>query len=176
MNIAVYFFITLLNGSFTHGAELTAFTRVDLNRYVGKWHEIARLPMKHQEGCVKSQAEYALEKDGTISVTNSCTLNNGDSKVAKGIARVQDKQSNAKLKVNFVPAWLRWLGIGWGDYWIIDLDPDYNYAVVSEPSRTYLWILSRSPNMKKSLYDGIIARLKEKDFDLSKLIVSGEIK
>lgn len=152
--------------------DLESVKNLDLTRYAGLWYEIARLPMTHQEGCIKSQANYEISGD-EVKVVNSCSLADGKTKKAEGIARVEDKITKAKLKVNFVPAWLRWIGIGWGDYWVIELDADYKYAVVSEPKKEYLWILSRSPSMNKVLYNEILARLKAKGFSLEKLIVSG---
>ena len=154
---------------------LETVAHVDLNRYKGLWHEIARLPMERQKDCIRSQAEYIQGAKGEIMVKNRCSLADGSIKEVTGLTRIEDKVSFAKLKVNFVPAWLRFLGVGWGNYWIIDLDPEYQFAVVSEPKREYLWILSRTPGLSKEIYDGIIERIKQKGFDTSKLIVSGEI-
>lgn len=169
-----FFLVSFLLLTQAIASELVSVPSLDVARYVGKWHEIARLPMKHQDGCIKSQAEYSLRKDGKIDIKNSCSLADGKSKEVSGIARIEDKQTNSKLKVNFVPGWLRWLGIGWGDYWVIEIGADYEYAVVSEPKRQYLWILSRTPSIKKVLYDEIIDRLSKNGFDLSKLIISGD--
>jgi apolipoprotein D and lipocalin family protein len=167
---ALFFIIFCLAQS---SLALETVPQVDLNRYAGNWHEIARFPNKHQTDCVKTEAIYTLEK-GAIGVKNRCSLADGKVKEVTGISKIEDPKTNAKLKVNFVPAWLRWLGIGWGNYWVIELDADYQYAVVSEPKREYLWILSRAPVMSKAIYEGIIGRLKDKGFDTSKLIVSGE--
>ncbi len=154
---------------------LEAVADVDLKRYMGNWHEMARLPNKHQMDCVKTEAIYGMDEKGAISITNRCSLADGSIKLIKGIAKIEDPQSTAKLKVNFVPSWLRWTGIGWGNYWIIELDSDYQFAVVSEPKQEYLWILSRTLKMKKDIYDGIVERLQKKGFDTSKLIFSGEL-
>lgn len=157
---------------FSFASELETVPKLDLNRYAGKWYEIARLPMKHQDGCIKSEAEYKISGDEII-VTNRCSLTDGKNKEITGIARLKDKSAPAKLEVNFVPGWIRWTGIGWANYWVIEVGDDYQYAVVSEPKREFLWILSRKPSIKKSLYDEITARLSKKGFDLSKLIISG---
>ena len=135
-------------------AELKTVPKLDLNRYAGKWYEIARLPMKHQDGCIKSEAEYVIS-GSEITVTNRCSLADGKNKEITGIARVKDKSASAKLEVNFVPGWIRWTGIGWANYWVIEIGADYQYAVVSEPKREYLWILSRKPSIQKNLYDEI---------------------
>lgn len=161
---------------FANAAEiLSTVPKVDLDRYIGTWHEIARFANKHQKDCVKTQAEYSYgDKPGNIIIKNKCSLSDGSEKQISGIAHVDDP-TNAKLKINFVPSWLRWLGIGWGNYWIIELDDDYQYAVVSEPKKEYLWILSRTPSMNKIIYAGLVSRLKDKGFDTANLIVSDQL-
>jgi apolipoprotein D and lipocalin family protein len=136
---------------------LEVVPRVEPSRYTGTWYEIARYPNSFQKGCIHSSAVYKLGSDGSISVINSC-LKKGVMKTAKGKARIVDPITNAKLKVSFFWPFS-------GDYWIIDLGEDYDYAVVSEPRRKYLWILARSPQMDDSLYAQILSRLREKGFD-----------
>jgi apolipoprotein D and lipocalin family protein len=133
---------------------------VDLERYLGRWYEIASYPMYFQRGCTATTADYSLRKDGLIEVINSCRKESVDGKLkqAKGRAKIVDPTTNAKLKVSF-------FGPFWGPYWIIDLDPDYQWAVVGVPSRKYLWILSRSPRIDTALYDEILARLPAKGYD-----------
>jgi apolipoprotein D and lipocalin family protein len=146
---------------------------VNLSRYLGKWYEIARFSNSFQKDCVEAIAEYSLIDDEKIQVINTCRrIKDGRLSSVTGIARVEDPVTHAKLKVNFVPSWLRWTGIGNGDYWIIDLDKDYTYAVVSEPSRKYLWILSRTPTMPQATYNDILKRLRDQNFEVSKLIPS----
>ena len=137
---------------------------VDLNRYLGKWYEIASYPAWFQKGCTASMAEYSLLPDGKIRVVNSCRKNNLDGKLkqSKGTAEVVDPTTNAKLKV-----WFLWPFKG--NYWIIDLDPDYQWAVVGEPRRKYLWILSRTQRMDEALYRNILSRLPHKGYDPSRL-------
>jgi apolipoprotein D and lipocalin family protein len=154
---------------------LETVPQVDLQRYLGQWYEIARLPNSFQKFCVQSTAEYAMREDGQISVTNRCSQEDGALDEAVGVAQIRDVATNAKLRVSFLPSWLRWTGIGWGKYWIIDLDSHYQFAVVSEPNREYLWILNRQPQMKREIYNGIVVKLRAMDFDLSKLIVSGDL-
>ena len=125
---------------------LTVVDSVDLERYLGKWYEIASYPAWFQKGCTASTAEYSLLPDG-IWVVNRCRKDRPDGplKESKGKAEIVDTATNAKLKV-----WFFWPFKG--NYWIIDLDPDYKWAVVGEPSREYLWILSRAPTMEKSQF------------------------
>jgi apolipoprotein D and lipocalin family protein len=133
---------------------------VDLDRYLGVWYEIASYPMYFQRGCTATTATYSLREDGLIKVINSCRKGTLDGKLkqAKGRAKVVDTETNAKLKVSF-------FGPFWGDYWIIDLDPDYQWAVVGGPKRKYLWILSRTPKMDPVLYEEIVARLPAMGYD-----------
>ena len=138
---------------------------VDLSRYTGQWYEISRYPHRFQEGCVGSRATYTLRNDGKIAVLNECHEGSFSGKLrnAKGIAKVADTKSNAKLKVSFFWPF-------YGDYWIIDLGKDYEYAVVGHPDRTYLWILSRTKKMDETLYGEILGRLASKGYDITKLI------
>jgi apolipoprotein D and lipocalin family protein len=140
---------------------LEVVPHVDLTRYAGTWYEIASFPQHFQKGCTYSRADYRLQDDGTVEVVNSCFRNNTVDSV-KGKAWVADRTTNAKLKVSFF--WpLR------GDYWIIELGKDYDYAVVSAPSMKYLWILSRTPKMEEDRYQETVARLRERGFDTARL-------
>ena len=155
----------LLTACTTNGrqsAPLDVVPAVDLARYIGRWYEIASFPQRFQKGCTDSRAEYRIRPDGDVEVLNSCLR---DEKVdtAKGKAWVVDKATNAKLKVSFFWPFR-------GDYWIIDLSKDYEYAVVSAPSMQYLWILSRTPQMEEQRYQEIVARLKDRRFDVERLI------
>lgn len=147
--------------------ELETVPSVDLDRYLGTWYEIARYPAWFQRNCTAVTAEYSLRDDGKIKVINSCRKKTIDGKLkqANGRAKIVDQASNAKLKVSF-------FGPFWGDYWIIDLDPEYTWAVVGMPSRKYLWILSRSPMMDEEVFQGIVSRLPEKGYDVTKLLMT----
>lgn len=137
---------------------------VDLNRYAGKWFEIASYPQRFQKGCHCTTAEYTLSDRGYVIVENRCNRNSitGKQSYIKGKAFVEKNSGNAKLKVQFFWPFK-------GKYWIIDLADDYSYAVVRHPNRKYLWILSRTPKIDNTIYQQILLRLKEKGFDLSKL-------
>ena len=143
---------------------LEAVSHINLDRYLGKWYEIASFPQWFQKGCVASSATYTLRPDGEIEVLNQCrkeTLD-GKLKTAKGKAWVVDRKTNAKLKVRFFWPFS-------GDYWIIDIGENYQYAVVGHPKRNYLWILSRTPQMDPAVYDGILERLRKQQYDLNRL-------
>lgn len=141
---------------------LEVVPHVELKKYLGKWYEIAHLPARFQEGCTDTTATYTLSEDGNISVLNECKRS-GKVKQAKGKAKVVDKNSGAKLKVTFFWPF-------YGDYWIINLGKDYDYAIVGTPNRKYLWILSRTPQMDDKLFSQLIESVKSKGFDVNKLI------
>jgi apolipoprotein D and lipocalin family protein len=145
--------------------SLSVVSAVDLERYLGKWYEIASYPAWFQKGCVGSTAHYSMLDNGKIQVVNRCYKDSldGPLKESKGKAEVVDATTNAKLRV-----WFFWPFKG--NYWIIDLSPEYQWVVVGEPSRKYLWILSRTPVINESVFQGILARLPEKGYDPDKLI------
>lgn len=149
---------------------------VDLDRYLGQWFEIARLPNRFQKKCMRTTAEYQRRKDGDIRVINRCRLQGKDKiKQAIGRAWVTDKTSQAKLKVQFALTGVK-LPFMAGKYWIIDLAEDYSYAVVGEPSRDYLWILSRTETLPKSTLNALIMQARQQGFPVGKLIFSGGAK
>jgi apolipoprotein D and lipocalin family protein len=143
---------------------LEVVPHVDLKKYLGKWYEIAHLPARFQEGCDNTTATYTLSEDGSISVLNE-SIKNGKAKQAKGKAKVVDKNSGAKLKVTFFWPF-------YGDYWIINLGKDYDYAVVGTPNRKYLWILSRTPQMDDELFSQLKESVKSKGFNVNNLIIT----
>lgn len=158
------------NGS---AEPLSTIDALDVPRYMGKWYEIARYPNWFQKKCVSdSSAEYSMRTDGRVQVVNRCLLGNGDVKEAIGTARQIGGSTSAKLKVSFVPPWLSFIPAVWGDYWVIDLDSQYQLVAVSEPSRNYLWILARTPTIEKKTFDAMLDRLKSRGFESDKLILS----
>ncbi len=144
--------------------NLQTVSKVELDKYLGKWYEIARLPAGFQSGCNKTTATYTLLDNGNVSVLNEC-IKNGKYKKAKGTAKVVDKQTGAKLKVTFFWPF-------YGDYWIIKLGENYDYAVVGTPNRKYLWILSRTQKMDEKLYSELVEFAKSKGFNVDRLIVT----
>jgi apolipoprotein D and lipocalin family protein len=147
---------------------------VDLEQYAGLWYEIARYPTPFDEDTVAVTAEYTLLQDGTVHVLNRGLVGDlgGPETTIEGIARVADPVSQAKLKVSFDRPGLEQLE---ADYWIIDLAEDYSYAVVSEPLRFILYILSRTPTMDPVLYDGIVQSLTERGFDPDRIELTPQI-
>ena len=141
---------------------------VNLQKYIGKWYEIAKLPNWFQKSCAKgTTAEYTIDEDGDIIVKNSCYESGNSLNTANGLAKIVDKKTNAKLKVSFVNI----LGIRlfWGDYWILGLGKDYEYAVVGTGNRKYAWILSRTKILSKEKIDEAVVILKKNGFDISKI-------
>ncbi len=143
---------------------------VDLNKYAGKWYEIASFPQRFQKGCNCTTATYTPSDKGFVVVENRCNKDSVTGKISyiKGKAFVVKNSGNAKLKVQFFWPFR-------AKYWIIDLADDYSYAVVSHPNKKYLWILSRTATLDQSIYNGILNRLKEKGFDLSLLKATKQI-
>jgi apolipoprotein D and lipocalin family protein len=158
----------------SHAAEpappLKPIASLDVPRYMGAWYEIAKYPNRFQKQCASSTvATYSLEPDRTVKVVNSCLRADGRPDSAVGSARQVGPATSAVLEVRFAPAWLSFLPMVWGDYWVIDLDPDYTLAAVSEPKREYLWILARTPTVPAAAYDALLARLRRQGFDPGRL-------
>ena len=155
---------------------LSSVPALDVSRYAGQWHEIAHLPNRFQEDCAgEITATYTLRAAGHLGVRNACLGKDGRQIVADGEARPVAGQPG-QLQVRFAPGWLSWLPWVWADYWVIDLDPDYTWAVVGEPGREYFWILSREPTMDRTLFDAIRLRAGQLGYDLSDLVVSAPLR
>lgn len=149
---------------------LQTIARLDVGRYLGTWYEIAKYPNRFQRQCVAdTSALYRLRDDGQLDIINRCRQANGEVAEAVGRARQDGPADSPKLEVRFAPAWLSWLPMVWGNYWVIDLDADYQLVAVSEPDREYLWVLSRTPTVEAGAYQALLGRLQAKGFDLSKL-------
>ncbi len=175
--VAIIFFV--LSGSTAatsrdDRAQLPVVPSIDVSRYQGKWYEIARLPNSFQEKCAGDvTATYSQLDGGKLKVTNECRRRNGKLARAEGLARLANKSGpNSKLKVRFAPAWLGWIPLVWGDYWIIELAPDYSYSVVGTPDRKYLWVLSRSSHMDDAVFRSIVSRASDKGYDTARLLVT----
>ena len=148
---------------------LEVVSQVELDRYVGTWYEVARLPNWFQDQCIGNvTAEYSRLDDGTIEVVNRCLRENGQTDEARGVARIIDISTNAKLEVSFVSLF-GW-NLLWGDYWILDLGDDYEYAVVGMPSRKYAWILSRSVQLSPEVWGHIRQLLIRAGYDPKQLV------
>ncbi len=140
-----------------------------LPRYLGTWYEIARLPMRHEPAaCTDVSANYSLQENGNVRVHNRCRLD-GVVEEAIGEASVVDKDS-ARLAVSFLPKGLRWLPFTKGDYWVMQVAPDYSVSLVGSPDRKYLWLLARTPQLDRTVQDHYLANARNQGFELAELI------
>jgi apolipoprotein D and lipocalin family protein len=147
---------------------------VDLSRYTGLWHEIARLPMWAQRNCVTSTAEYRLLENGNVGVRNACVTKYGGRISIDGEGTIVDREQRAKLNVVFdqwaakLVSWFR----SWeqGNYWILRLDPNYQWTLVGTPDREYLWILARSTTLDETLYHDLVEYARRQGFPVERLI------
>lgn len=153
---------------------LVVQTDVDLNQYMGTWHEQVRLPNRFQKKCAADvAAHYERLADGTVAVTNQCVTKDGELTKAEGQARPQADQkpiNNAILEVRFAPKWLSWLPSVWGDYWIMRIAGDYEYSLVGTPDRDYLWVLSREKNADPAIVQELLEYAGEQGFDIQNVV------
>ncbi len=165
--------LAIISLSFTTQAETVppqAVDQVDIQRYAGKWYEIAHLPMYFQRKCVSNiSAQYTVNADQTMGVLNSCRIENGEMISSEGVAYPQN-QGNSKLKVSFLPPGLRWIPFTKGHYWVLRVDPEYKVVLVGGPSTKYLWILSREPQLDEATYQSYLDTAKYYGYDITKLI------
>ena len=146
--------------------DKSVIQELDVNKYLGIWYEIARYDHRFERGLVGVTANYSLREDGKIKVINSGYKNtlNGNYSQAIGKAKIPDPINNpAKLKVSFFLFF-------YGDYYVMEMDGGYQWAVIGSSSDSYLWILSRSPQMPDDLYAILLEKIKKRGYDLSKLI------
>ena len=150
---------------------VTTVAAVDLSRYLGLWYEVAKIPNRFQKQCVSgTTAEYTLRDDGRITVTNSCTKANGKRDEAVGLARVVEGPANTRLEVSFV-SFLGWRPF-WGNYWVLGLDDDYQWAVIGEPDRKYGWVLARTPTLPDETMTEVFGILERNGYDRTSFEVS----
>jgi apolipoprotein D and lipocalin family protein len=150
-------------------APLRTVPRLDLPRYMGRWYEIARLPQRYEKGCHRVYAEYSLHLDEYVEVKNSCRKGspNGKVEVAEGKGFPVAGSSNSKLRVQFFWPFR-------GDYWVLELDPDYAYALVGAPDRESLWILSRTPTLDHDVLERLVQLADQKGFPVEKLLLTDQ--
>lgn len=154
--------IILLSSCNRNYAPLETVPRVDLNRYEGRWYEIARLPQRFEKGCNCVYAEYTQHPDGYVQVYNYCRKADGSEDAAEGKAFPVDGSNNSKLKVQFFWPFK-------GDYWILELSPDYEYVMVGAPDRESLWILSRTPQLDQDVLERLVQLADQKGFPVENL-------
>jgi apolipoprotein D and lipocalin family protein len=166
----LFFVVLSLVGCNTENPPTTV-EFVDLQRYVGTWYEIAKIPNRFQKQCVRNTtAHYASRTDGRLDVTNRCITEDNILDEASGIARIVDPETNAKLEVSFVN--LLGLQLFWGDYWIIALDEDYQTVIVGTPNRKYGWILSRTPSIDDTRMAALKTQLKQQGYNPQQFEIS----
>ncbi len=165
---AAAFALITATRSYAESSTLETVPSLDLKRYVGTWYEIGRYPNRFQKKCSSdTTANYTLREDGKIQVVNTCRKADGTLNTARATARVVDSTTNAKLKVTFFWPFS-------GDYWVIGLGKNYEYAIVGEPSRKYLWILSRTPQMDPALYKEAIQTIRSRGYDPGRLMLTNQ--
>jgi len=174
-------FLLLFLASLAFAAPVAAATlpnepvrSLDLNHYAGQWHEIARLPMYFERKCLDGvTARYTPNADGTVRVDNTCRTRKGRMSVT-GVARIKDGQPGA-LEVRFAPGWLSWLPVTWADYWVIEVDPDYQWAVIGSPGRKHLWILARKASMDHALFRTLKEHSRQRGYDVDQLMITAPL-
>jgi apolipoprotein D and lipocalin family protein len=176
--LALLFAATVATTAQAQPAPLQPLPSLDIASYMGTWYQVLWFPNRFQRQCVAdTSATYRDLGDGTVEVINRCRTADGKTDSVTGVARPPSGVARveasrlvpARLEVSFLPAWLRWTGLGWGAYWVLDLAPDGRYAIVSEASREYLWVLARQPALTPNDDATIRARLQALGFDLAKL-------
>ena len=151
--------------------DLPTVASVDLGRYAGTWYEIARLPMWFQRHCVDSRAVYTLRSSGQVGVHNECVTDDGGQVAADAVATVVDVKTNARLMVVFDNWFARLFGSSReGNYWILDLDPEYRTVLVGTPDRRYLWLLSRTPRIDERTYQRLVQQARGFGYPVENLI------
>jgi len=168
--------LSLASAATEHPAPLKPVESLDVSRYMGVWHEVAKYPNWFQRKCASNtHATYKALAPGRVEVLNRCRTAEGKMIEALGLARQIGAADSPKLEVRFAPEWLSLIPLVWGDYWVIDIDEAYQLVAVSEPKRNYLWVLSRTPQVNAAAYEALLQRLKAQGFDLNKLELSAQL-
>jgi apolipoprotein D and lipocalin family protein len=150
---------------------LDVVLNLDLQRYAGRWYEVARFPNRFQDKCIGDvEANYTPRDDGRLTVLNRCRERDGTMTEAQGVARRVKGMPPSVLEVRFAPAFLSLLPMVWGDYQVIALDDAHTHALIGTPDRKYLWILSRTAGLAPATYERLVATAKEQGFDVKRLV------
>jgi apolipoprotein D and lipocalin family protein len=156
---------SLLTACNENYAPMETVKQVELNRYLGKWYQVAFIPNSFQSMCIAdTQAEYQLD-DNDVRVINRCRTKDGSIEQANGIAKLVENSNNAKLRVSFFRPF-------YGNYWVLDLDPNYQWVLVGEPSRKYGWILSRTPQLDSTIQKSILDKAETLGYQRDQFQVS----
>lgn len=150
---------------------LKTVDKVELDRYLGVWYEVARKPLYFQKKCDRNvTATYTLNENGNVNVDNRCYSQDGKLNQSVGEAFIQNQPYNSKLKVSFLPSAIRWMPFGRGDYWILKIDADYQTVLVGEPGRKYMWVLSRTSQPNEKVVKEYLDYAKSVGYDLGDVI------
>ncbi len=150
---------------------LKTVDKVELDRYLGVWYEVARKPLYFQKKCDRNvTATYTLNENGNVNVDNRCSGQDGQLHQSVGEAFIQNAPYNSKLKVSFLPSAIRWMPFGRGDYWVLKIDEDYQTVLVGEPGRKYMWVLSRTSQPNQQVVKEYLDYAKSVGYDLSDVI------
>lgn len=172
MIIPLTILIGLVAGPDTAKAPVRSVPTLELERYAGLWYEIAKFPNRFQARCrSETTAQYERLPNGQFRVINTCKGAAGEVIRAEGRARLADRNGpTSQLEVRFAPAFLSWLPMVWGDYWVLDITPGYDAVLVGTPSREYLWILARTPQPDDATYQRLVAAAAAQGFDVSRIV------
>ncbi|TAG77917.1 MAG: hypothetical protein EAZ21_13895 [Betaproteobacteria bacterium] len=167
------FLAVCVTSQFAFATDVKSVEKLQLDRYLGKWHEVASIPQFFQRKCVRDTiAEYTALESGEVRVENTCTRADAGREKAEGRARVEGAAGSSKLTVTFLDlfgAYRYWAG---GDYWVIELDPQYRWAVIGHPTRRYGWVLSRTAALPQATLAEIIGRIKSQGYDACEFMVT----
>lgn len=171
MRYFVLFVLGLFMG-ISYAIDVVPVSNFDSARYLGTWYEIARLPNRFEKNCIAAiTANYSVNPGDNLQiiVVNKCNTKDNEEDIAEGLGLFVESATVGKLKVTFLPKWLRWLPFGYGDYWILNTDYD-NISIVGSPDHEYLWILARKENINQEQLKQAIQVARDQDFDVAKLI------
>lgn len=168
---AVLVGLGMVTMAYAQTKPLQTVERVELDKYLGVWYEVARKPLYFQNKCDRDvTATYTLNENGNVVVDNHCYTKEGKLTQSIGEAFIQNAPFNSKLKVSFLPEAIRWLPFGRGDYWVLKLDENYQTVLVGEPRRKYMWVLSRSPQPDQAVVNEYLEYAKSLGYDLGDVI------
>lgn len=168
---AVLVGLGMVTMAYAQTKPLQTVERVELDKYLGVWYEVARKPLYFQNKCDRDvTATYTLNENGNVVVDNRCYTKEGKLTQSIGEAFIQNAPFNSKLKVSFLPEAIRWLPFGRGDYWVLKLDENYQTVLVGEPRRKYMWVLSRSPQPDQAVVNEYLEYAKSLGYDLGDVI------
>jgi len=143
----------------------------DVDRFMGRWYEIARMPNRRESNCVRDVvATYERRNASAIRIVNVCRTADGELERVQGVARIRDGDSKAKLELRYAPLALAWLPFLWDDWWILEAAPEYTYMMTGDPSRRSLWIYARTPALDEATYGTLIAHAAAQGYDTSRLV------